>query len=73
LIGELLAALSPTELEGLLGSTLTGEPFSKTTVGELASSIGTTTGSSATQSVARWSRSWCRYPRPAGSPSALDT
>jgi hypothetical protein len=43
LIGQLLAALSPTKLEGLLGSTLTGEPFSKTTVGALASSVGTTT------------------------------
>lgn len=43
LIGGLLTALTPAKLEGLLGSTLTGEPFSKTTVGELASSVGTTT------------------------------
>jgi hypothetical protein len=43
LIEQLLGALSPNKLEGLLGSTLTGAPFSKTTVGELASSIGTTT------------------------------
>jgi hypothetical protein len=43
LIEQLLGALSPTKLEGLLGSTLTGEPFSKTTVGELATTIGTTT------------------------------
>jgi hypothetical protein len=43
LIEQLLGALSPTKLESLLGSTLTGTPFSKTTVGELASSVGTTT------------------------------
>jgi hypothetical protein len=43
LIEQLLGALSPTKLEGLLGSTLTGTPFSQTTVGELASSVGTTT------------------------------
>jgi hypothetical protein len=42
LIGELLAAVNPTKLEGLLGSTLTGEPFSKTTVGSLASGLGVT-------------------------------
>jgi hypothetical protein len=43
LIEQLLGALSPAKLESLLGSTLTGTPFSKTTVGELASSVGTTT------------------------------
>jgi hypothetical protein len=37
-----LTATSPTKLESLLGSTLTGEPFSKTTVGELASELGMT-------------------------------
>jgi hypothetical protein len=43
LIEEALAGTSPTKLESLLGSTLTGEPFSKTTVGELASALGMTT------------------------------
>jgi hypothetical protein len=42
LIGEALAGTSPTKLESLLGSTLTGEPFSKTTVGELAGGLGMT-------------------------------
>jgi uncharacterized membrane protein YgcG len=37
-----LTATNPTKLESLLGSTLTGEPFSKTTVGELASELGMT-------------------------------
>jgi hypothetical protein len=38
----LISAVSPSTVEGLLGSTLTGEPFSQTTVGALASSLGTT-------------------------------
>ncbi len=42
LIEQLLATLDPTTLEGLLGSTLTGDPFSRTTVGELATQLGTT-------------------------------
>jgi hypothetical protein len=42
LIDQLLTALSPTELEGLLGTTLTDEPFSETTVGELAGQLGIT-------------------------------
>jgi hypothetical protein len=42
LIEEVLAGASPTKLESLLGSTLTGEPFSQTTVGELASGLGMT-------------------------------
>jgi hypothetical protein len=42
LIGQVLAAASPGKLETLLGTTLTGTPFTKTTVGELASQLGTT-------------------------------
>jgi hypothetical protein len=42
LIEQLLAAPSPEQLQALLGSTLTGEPFSESTVGELASDAGTT-------------------------------
>jgi hypothetical protein len=43
LLTQLLKALNPETLKALLGTTLTGEPFSKTTVGGLASSLGTTT------------------------------
>jgi uncharacterized membrane protein YgcG len=44
LIGQALAALNPEKLQTLLGSTLTGEPFAKTTVGELAGGLGITAG-----------------------------
>jgi uncharacterized membrane protein YgcG len=44
LIGQVLAAVNPEKLQTLLGTTLTGEPFAKTTVGELAGELGTTTG-----------------------------
>lgn len=43
LIGEVLATVEPGELESLLGTTLTGEPFIKSTAGELAREAGTTT------------------------------
>ncbi|HEY4810313.1 MAG TPA: hypothetical protein VIH71_04565 [Solirubrobacteraceae bacterium] len=42
LIEQILTAASP-ELQALLGSTLTGEPFETSNVNELASKIGTTT------------------------------
>lgn len=42
LIATILAALSPEKLEGLLGSTLSGEPFSQSTVSGLASELETT-------------------------------
>lgn len=41
-ISQLLAAVDPEKLVTLLGSTLTGEPFVKGTVGQLASDAGTT-------------------------------
>jgi uncharacterized membrane protein YgcG len=44
LIGQVLATLNPEKLQTLLGTTLTSEPFAKTTVGELAGSLGTTVG-----------------------------
>jgi uncharacterized membrane protein YgcG len=44
LIGQALAALNPEKLQTLLGTTLTGEPFAKTTVGELAGTLGITAG-----------------------------
>jgi hypothetical protein len=43
LLTQLLAALNPELLKTLLGTTLTGAPFSKTTVGELAHELGMTT------------------------------
>ncbi len=42
LIGDILAALNPQHLQELLGSSLTGEPFSKLNVGEVAGKAGTT-------------------------------
>jgi hypothetical protein len=42
LIEELLSKLSPSTLQGILGSTLSGAPFSQTTVEGLATSLGTT-------------------------------
>jgi hypothetical protein len=42
LIGDILAALNPQHLQELLGSSLTGEPFSKLNVGEVAGKVGTT-------------------------------
>ncbi len=42
LIQQVLADVNPSKLEALLGTTLAGEPFTKTTAGELASSLGTT-------------------------------
>jgi len=39
---QALSGVSPETLESTVGSVLAGEPFSKTTVGELASSSGTT-------------------------------
>jgi hypothetical protein len=42
LIGQLLGALKPETLTTLLGTTLTGEPFGKTNVSELAGSLGIT-------------------------------
>jgi hypothetical protein len=42
LIGQALATSNPEKLKALLGTTLTGEPFSEGTVGELASEVGTT-------------------------------
>lgn len=42
LLEQLLAAPSPEKLKALLGSTLSGEPFTKGTVGGLASEAGTT-------------------------------
>jgi uncharacterized membrane protein YgcG len=44
LLGQALAALNPEKLQTLLGATLTGEPFAKTTVGELAGTLGMTAG-----------------------------
>jgi uncharacterized membrane protein YgcG len=43
LLEEILGAVGPEELKSLLGGTLTGEPVSKTTVAELAKSVGMTT------------------------------
>jgi hypothetical protein len=43
LIEHILTGVSP-ELQSLVGSTLAGEPFETSTVNELASRIGTTTG-----------------------------
>jgi hypothetical protein len=40
LIAQILGALDPEKLEALLGSVLAGEPFSKTTLGELAALLG---------------------------------
>jgi uncharacterized membrane protein YgcG len=40
-IDQALTAPTPNELETLVGSGLSGEPFTKTTVGELAETIGT--------------------------------
>lgn len=40
LIAQILGALNPEKLEALLGSALAGEPFSKTTLGELAALLG---------------------------------
>jgi hypothetical protein len=40
--------LDLTTLKGLLGSTLSGEPFTQTTVGDLAASLGTTAETLAT-------------------------
>jgi hypothetical protein len=48
LISEVLAAPSPGKLESLLGSTLSGEPFIKTTVSELANQAGITSAGLAT-------------------------
>ena len=42
LIGDILAAIDPQHLQELLGSSLTGEPFSKLNVGEVAGKVGTT-------------------------------
>jgi hypothetical protein len=42
LLDQLFAAFDPETLKALLGSTLTGEPFSKTTVKELAGELGIT-------------------------------
>jgi hypothetical protein len=42
LIGEVLSALNPEHLQALLGSVLSGAPFSKTTVEGLAGQLGTT-------------------------------
>jgi hypothetical protein len=44
LMGQALATVNPEKLQTLLGTTLTGEPFAKTTVGELAGTLGTTAG-----------------------------
>jgi hypothetical protein len=41
-VEELLAAVDPAKLEALLGAMPTGEPVTETTVGKLASSLGTT-------------------------------
>lgn len=48
LIAEVLADPSPAKLESLLGSTLTGEPFTMSTVGELAEQAGTSSAGLAT-------------------------
>jgi hypothetical protein len=45
LIAQILAALSPEKLEALLGSSLSGEAFSKATLAQLASELETTTQS----------------------------
>jgi hypothetical protein len=42
LVEQLLAALSPEKLEGLLGTTLSSEPVSAGTVGELTGKLGVT-------------------------------
>ena len=44
LVTQALSDVNPGTLEAAVGSILTGEPFTKTTVGELASSFGTTEG-----------------------------
>ncbi|HTY96303.1 MAG TPA: hypothetical protein VMB91_04640 [Solirubrobacteraceae bacterium] len=41
-VTQALSAVNPEKLESAVGSTLAGEPFSTTTVGELANSSGTT-------------------------------
>ncbi len=43
LVTQALSDVNPATLEQAVGSTLAGEPFSKTDVGELAGSYGTTT------------------------------
>jgi hypothetical protein len=43
LLGSVLGAANPEAVKTLLGSVLSGEPFSTATVGELAGQIGTTT------------------------------
>jgi hypothetical protein len=43
LLEEILSALGPEKLNGLLGGSLTGEPVTKSTVEELAKSAGMTT------------------------------
>jgi hypothetical protein len=45
LIAQILAALSPEKLEALLGSSLSGEAFSKSTLAQLASELETTSQS----------------------------
>ena len=42
LLTQALSGVNPEELEKAVGSTLAGEPFAKTSVGELESSLGTT-------------------------------
>lgn len=42
LLTQALSGVNPEELEKAVGSTLAGEPFTKTSVGELESSLGTT-------------------------------
>ncbi len=42
LVTQALSGVNPEKLESAVGSTLAGEPFSTTTVGELANSYGTT-------------------------------
>lgn len=45
LLTQALSGVNPEKLETAVGSTLAGEPFSKTSVSELASSLGTTESS----------------------------
>ena len=42
LVTQALSGVNPEKLESAVGSTLAGDPFSTTTVGELANSYGTT-------------------------------
>ncbi len=42
LLTQALSGVNPEQLEKAIGSTLAGEPFTKTSVGELESSLGTT-------------------------------